>query len=634
MLQGIRDRAQSWLMWVIVILIIIPFALWGIHEYFGGGRDVPIAVVNGKEIPMREFQQVLQQQRFRMQTSLGAAFDLDEAADRRLRRELLERMIEDEVLVQTSGAHGMAVSDEQLAALIHTLEPFRVDGRFSRERYETVLRSQGYVPAAFEQSFRRTLLTGQLQAGVTNSDFLTEPELQRLARLEGQTRTFRYLVIPASRFADPAVATDTAIQEYYASNGDRFVVPERVTVEYVELSLDELASAVRVEEEDLRQRYESLKSSYTTPEQRRARHILLSLPEDADAAATEAALIRARELRGRLLAGESFEELARAHSQDPGSAAQGGDLGAFGRGTMVGPFEDAVFAMQVGEVSEPVRSPFGVHVIRLDAVQPAEVRPLASVRETLVRELQRERAEPVYFEQGERLANLAFEHPDSLDPAARELGLTIRQAEPFGRSGGTGPASEPRFVAAAFADEVLQRGQNSEPLELRGGRVAVLRVKEHQAAAQRPLAEVRAEVAEKLVSQAARGKAEQVGRDALARLAAGDAPEALAGTLGAEWQEVSRAGRESPAVDPLLRRRVFQMARPQGDRPAAEVAELTNGDVAVVLLSAVDDGDAGAELGTLRQRIESDYGRTVYDAFVKQLRAGADVQTYADRLQE
>jgi peptidyl-prolyl cis-trans isomerase D len=636
MLQGIRDRAQSALMWVIVMLIIIPFALWGIHQYFGGGGDVAVASVNGRDISLRQFQEVLHQQRSRLQNSLEGGLDLDEAAERRLRQDTLDRLIEEEVLVQTVSSRGMGIGDTQLAASLHGLEPFQEQGRFSPERYERWLRTQGYVAAQFEHSFRRVLLTTQLQSGIAGSAFLTEAELRRLARLEAQKRSFAHLLVPAAPFRDPSAVTEEQVASFYREHADELVQPEQVRVQYLELTMDALAAGVSVPEDELRRRYDGHQASYGVPEQRRARHILLTVAEDAGADTVAAVTARARDLAERIRAGASFEDLARESSADPGSAQQGGDLGFFGRGTMVEPFEEAVFAMRVGEVSEPVRSPFGLHVIRLDEVRAAAVRPFEEVRQDILREVQRERAEPVFFEQAERLTNLTYENPDSLEPAAHALGIEIRTSDLFGRSGGAGVAAEPKVVSAAFSDEVLQRAQNSEPLELGGARVVVLRVEEHRPAAQRPLEAVRSEIVERLASRTAHEKAVAVAAELLERLRAGEDLAAVAGARGLEWVETGEVGREASGVAAEVVTAAFQVERPAGDRPTFADVALPNGDVAVIALRAVSEPhEVSTEaLERIRRQIEAAYGRVAYTGFVQAVRAQADVETYKDRLQQ
>jgi len=629
MLQDIRDRAQSWIMWVMFVLITVPFALWGVHQYFGPGGELVVASVNDRPISGRAYQQALQQQRFRLQSTLGSGFDLDEAGEKRLKQETLNRLVEEEVLVDTAATDGMVIGDEQLAYLIHGVDAFKVNGQFSREQYERWLRSQGYVSEGFEQSFRRSLLIGQLQTGVAGTAFLTKPERERLVGLQDQKRSFAYLAIPVARYLDQVQVTEQQVEDYYRQHPAELMRPEQVDVEYVELSRQAIAAGIAVSEEELRQRYETHKSSYSVPEQRQARHVLLRLAEDADPQAVEVTQARARELRARLKAGESFEELAKTVSEDPGSAQAGGELGFFARGAMVAPFENAVFALQVGEISEPVRTPFGVHIIRLDGVRPGGEKPFESVRADVLREVQLERSEPVFFEQAERLANLAFEYPDSLEPAAKALGLPVRSTGLFARTGGSGLTAEPKLISAAFSDEVLQQGHNSEPVELRGGRVVVLREKEYQAAAQRPLEEVRAEVVTRLKTFEAATRASAAARAAAESLRQGTDPAEVARQQSAEWVEVRDAGRQASELDPAILARAFELPRPQSGRETPGTAELASGDAALIALRSVTEGQPAS---AAERRLDQVYGRLLYDALVETLRRQADVEIFSERL--
>jgi peptidyl-prolyl cis-trans isomerase D len=595
-----------------------------------------VAIVGDQPILARDFQRVLQNQRFRLQSSqsaLGASLDLDEAAEKRLKQETLAQMVNEEVMLGTARARGMAISDEQLAAEIQSVDIFLVDGKFSPEQYERWVRSQGYVTEGFEEVLRRSLLVSQLQTGVGTAAFLTGPELGRVEALRGQTRTFSYLTVPAARFLPDVQADEQAIEAYYRDHREEFVQPEEVDVEYVAIGREALADGIAVADEEVRQRYEAQRASYRVPEQRRARHILLGLQEGADDEAVTAATAKAREILERMRAGESFEDLARAHSEDPGSAQRGGDLGLFARGVMVGPFEEAVFAMQAGDLSEPVRTPFGIHLIRLDEVQPESTRAFEEVAGEIRREIQLERTEGLYFEQAERLANLAFEHPDSLEPAAQALGLTVQATGFFGRAGGVGPAAEPKLVTAAFSESVLAQGHNSEPVELRDNRVVVLRVREHRPASQRTLEEVRAEVERRVRAEAAKARAAELARAVEAALASGQAPDAVAAAHGLEWREAVQVRRTGAGVDPAILERAFRIPRPEAGAVARGHAQPAGGDAAVILLREVKDGaDAPGEGRSLSQALGQVYGQAALDAMVESLRRGAKVEVFDDQL--
>lgn len=635
MLQGIRDRAQSWIMWVIVILLIIPFALWGVHQYFGPEANVVVAEVNGKELHLRELQENYQRQRQRLRQVLGDEMDLDRLDEGRLKRETLNRMIEEELLVQAGLDEGMRVGDEQLAAAIRTLEVFQEDGRFSEERYQLALRNMGYSPGSFEHVLRRDMLRAQLERGLVDGAFVTDAGFDVAVQVAAQERSFHEAVIPAERFKDAVDVGAADIQRYYDDNPEAFTVPERVVVAWIELSRERLAEEIQLSESELRRAYESRQQNFLVPEERRARHILLGLEPEAEPAEVAAVRERAEDLAARLRAGADFAALAREHSDDPGSAEAGGDLGFFQRGAMVPAFEEAAFDLEPGEVSDPVRSPFGFHIIEVTDTRGGGVRPFDEVAPELRRQLRLERAEQRFFEQAERFANLVFEHPDTLEVAAAELELEIREAGPFSREGAeSGIAANDRFVAAAFSEEVAD-GLNSEPLELGQNRLVALRLRERIPAELQPLDAVRAEIRARLVEQRARERAAELGEALIERLRAGAERAALAAEHDLTWESRQSVQRGAPDADPRLLDAVFRMPRPEG-LPRFDGVTLGNGDYAVIALDSVRDGSPGAlspdQREAFRSALADGFGEETYAALVAALRAGADVKIFESRL--
>jgi len=635
MLQFIRDRATGWLAWAIVILIAIPFALWGIHQYMTPTSSVAVASVNGSELGLRDFQRAYQRQIEQFRALLGAS--IDELPEERLREQTLNMLVEDEVVIQTALSQGLRIGDSQLAVAIQSQSLFRDENSFSSERYELWLRNQGYSAQGFELDLRRSMLSEQMANGIAASAFVTETDLAAVARLERQVRSFSMLTLPAARFADEPVSEE-AVEEYYRANMADFVTPEQVKVSYLEVSRDEIAQDIRVSEDELRSLYEQRKDNYRTAETREASHILVRLGLDAPEEEVAAARAKIEELRRRIEEGESFEDLAREHSEDPGSAKQGGSLGSFGRGVMDPAFEDAAFSLEVGEVSEPVRSSFGLHLIKVTGVQPAEVRGFDEVREALSEQYRREEAEQIFFEQVEQLANLTFEHPASLEVAAEVLGLPIQESawiSPRAETN-TGIGTSPEVIEAAFDPEVIEAGNNSEPIELETTRVVVLRVKEHRPATQQALEEVREEIRERLAREAARARATTEGEKALARLRGGEDPLAVAGDLELEWSAGRELRRDSQEVGAAVREAVFRIPRPAAGEVAYDGVVTDAGDFAVIALADVADGEleqlAETERDTARRSLEAQLGRAGYDAVVRALRDDADVTIHRENL--
>jgi len=630
LMQGIRDHAKGWIAWIVVGFISIPFALWGIQEYFNPNPNVAVAEVEGTEIDLASLRRAIQRERIRLQSMFGADLDPSRVNDALLRSEALERLIEDELLVQAGRRHGLTVSDQLLAARINSESLFREDGRFSQEAYERWLRSQGYSAGGFEQEFRRTLLTSQLYTGIAESAFVTGRELEEALRLAAQERDFSRLVVPVSRF-DEVEIPESRIREHYERNRDRMLAEERVVVRYVELSRDDVEAQIRPDEDELRRMYEASRINFSVPEQRRARHILITLDAEAGATAVAAARAELEDLERRIEQGADFAALAEAHSQDPGSADLGGDLGFFGPGIMDAAFEAAVFEMSPRE-RRIVRTPFGLHLIELTDVRAGRTRTFEEARDELLRAYRRERSEALFFGQAEQLANLGFEHPDTLEVAAEALGLEIRETEPFGRDGANaGLAAEPEAVEAAFSPDVLEDGNNSEALQLSGDRIVVLRVAEHRPA--RPLSyeEARPRILEALRAEEARARARALGEQVLARLRAGEDAAEVAAAHGLEWQRESGVTRDASVLGPDLTRALFRMPPPPGGAAASYAGDVARaGDFVVLALHAVRDGDPAEVADSRRQAmlaaLRRDRARAAFGGFVRSLRERARIE--------
>lgn len=625
MLQFIRERAQSWIAWVIVVLIIIPFALWGINQYFDGGKELPAAKVNDTEISQQRLQQMFYQQQQRLQEMLGANYRPEMFPEEQMRRQVLDGLIEQELLVQTATDSGMRVGNALLAATIHNVPAFQVDGRFSQQAYETALRSRGMEAKLFEADLRRDMLTQQFYAGVARSDFSTPAERRVMQQLLGQQRDIGFLVLPLADFTAKVQITDDEVQAYYDAQGALFMQPEQVSIAYLELSAEQIAQGIKIGEDELRARYQSNLALYTVPEERQARHILIQVAADADAAADAAARASAEKLLGQIRGGAAFADVARKESQDPGSATEGGDLGFFGRGVMDKAFEDAVFALQPGQLSEPVRSAFGYHIIKLEAVRGGATKPFGEVREQLLAEIRNERAEQQYYDQAERLANLTYEHPDTLEEAARELGLATKQSEPFSRRGGSGLLANPRVVSAAFSEDVLARGNNSETIEVGRNHLVVLRVLQHQAEARRPLDAVRDDIVLRLRRDKAATAAREAATALQLQLQQGTEPVLAAKAARAKWQRKDGVSRDDGSVDATIVRRAFAMPRPQEGKPSWELTVTASGDMAVLGVYAVRDGEVvDGEVGAAGD-LERAAGEAAFAAALASIRASAQI---------
>lgn len=628
MLQSIRNRAQGIVAWVIIGLIILTFALWGIQEYFNGGAETGVASVNDAEISALEYRQVYQQQRERMQEMLREGFD-ENVYGPQLKNDTVQGLIEAELLYQTAVNQGQRVSDAELAAMIQSFEAFQAEGKFDKAQYERLLRQQGDGPVAFEARLRRNMLANQLYSGVAATAIATDWEVNNALRLKHQRRDIGYLVVPVAKFREAVAVTDDEVKKYYEQNKEQFLASERVSIEYLELSAEQMADTVAPDDEVLRALYEEQRDSYAVPEERRASHILVAISESADAAAAEKARKAAEDLVQQIKSGADFAQLARENSDDSGSAEVGGDLGFFRRGVMEKAFDDAVFSMKPGEVKGPVRTAFGFHIIRLEEVRAERGRSFEEVREELVRQYQKGKAERQFYTQKEQLANLTYEHPDSLAPAAEQLGLKIQETGAFGREGGAGLAADPKLVEAAFSEEVLKQGLNSEVFDLSETRSVVLRVKQHEPAKTQPFEEVADTIRARLQDEAAKRQAEKLGQELLQALKAGKAPEGLVAEHGLEWRVAGMIEREGGATDRQVVAAAFRLPRPAENQGAYDGLKLSGGDYAVVRVGAVQDGDPAAvqeqERKSLRGTLTAIEGNSLYDQFVENLKRGAKI---------
>jgi peptidyl-prolyl cis-trans isomerase D len=636
MLLEIRERAQGWVAWAIIILISILFALWGIQSYLGVGGEAAVATVNGTDISEQQFSRNVQRTRMQLRDRLGAAYDPDLFGGQRLREQVLDGMIRDAVLLDASLSMGLRVSDQAVRAAILSEPAFQRDGRFDNETYDRVLRLQGLTPAGYEEQLRRRLLSTQLARAVIATEFVTPATVNDSMRLLRQQRDLSYVLLPRTEFVPAEPPSDAEIQTYYDENQSAFETPEQVRVAYLMLDAEQLKAAgaeagnSAVGDDVLKARYEERIDEFAVPEQRRIQHILLTVPMDADDAAADAIKQRITELRERILAGEDFAAVAEAESEDPGSASAGGDLGLVGRGTMDPGFEKAAFELDLDTVSEPVRSRFGYHLIQVTEVQGGGVKPFDEVRDQLAQEAAAGESEALFFDLAERLANLAFESPDSLIPAAETLGLTIQTSDWFDRNGGEDIFANPKVTAAAFSEEVLTLGNNSELMEPDPDvmRAIVLRVDEHRPPSVQPLDEVRDQVVETLQQQKASSAALEAAQAMVERLQAGEEMTAVIGDF--EVQTPGLVGRTAPGIPPAVLELAFTMPRPTDGSQSFASGESGAGDALVVAVAKVADGDSAGLDEPAREaeaRMLSDsLGRGAYDRLVDDLEARAKVE--------
>lgn len=631
MLQSFKDRIRGsrWLGYTIVALISIPFALWGIEAYLRGGGQTAVASVNGEEIQSHVVERRVAQRRQALNERFGGSLP-DSFSDQMLREQVVGQMIDRKVLQQATEELGLVATSQAVAGNIRGQSAFQREGEFNRDLYRQVLRQSGLSPAQYESRVARSVRVQQLQSAVANSAFVPDSEVEWIARLSNEERDVASLEYPRSAAEAEIELEQEAIESYYEDHGERFRTPEQVKLAYVELDLEALKQQVDVSEQELRQEYEAAGQRYREAAARKASHILIEVPQDASDAAEQEAMERIRTLRRRILEeGAEFEAIAREHSDDPGSAGQGGDLGFITRGTMVEPFEERLFGMQEqGSVSEPVRTRYGYHLIRLDAIREREQKPFAEVRDKIAEDLRTRRARSRFHERVEVLKNSAYENPDSLEAVADATGLAIEETDWISRKRGEGIASNPEVREVAFSDAVLDERRNSDVIELGERRVAVVRATDHRAPQPRPLEAVRDQVAQAVREEKTNQRLDEWSQRVTEQLEQGQDPASLA-EAGVRWNEHGWITRSGSELGQRLVRAAFDLSPPPEGERAFRATERADGGRAVVIVRDVRLPDAESQaLEQARQRRMRQLSRMEFQALTQALRDAADIERY------
>lgn len=636
MLMDIREKIRGWLAYVIVGLISIPFALWGVGEYLGGGKDQVVAEVDGESITARQLDQAFSERRRQLiaQSDQQVTAEMIEAMG--LKRQVLEQMINERLLVGFIREQGYVVPDGLVAATVRGIPAFQTDGRFDRQAYERRLSQQGMSVERFENDVRRDLLFNTLDNALIGSAFVTDPEVRQLVALRDQARQVGVVRLDRGTVAANLPQADEAtLRAYYDENVEVFQRPEQMKLAYVEISPERLAESQEVSDAALQSAYDEYKQRQVDETVRRARHILVQLPADADVAAVDAARERLEAARESIVSGEArFAETAEALSDDASTRDDGGDLGRVNEGDIAEAFDRAVSSLDEGEVSEPVRTRFGWHLIQVYDVQQAQVPPLNEAREDLLETLRQDAAERAYYDAAETLASVSYEQPDSLVPAAEAVGLPVEQSDWISRGEGEGDGiGQYRVVReAAFDEAVLEKRFNSQLIEIDANHAVVVRLEAHRDAQPLPFEEVRDQVAEQYRQQAIEQTLTERATSVREAIEQGEDPaEVAASEAAAEWiaPQWYQRGDARGAIPRQALATAFTMTPPGGDQSSIRIASLADGDRGVVLLSGVRAGEpAELDAETRRQlaaQLENNQANRLIDAFVRSLREQADV---------
>jgi peptidyl-prolyl cis-trans isomerase D len=623
MLQNIRDNSQGWIAKTIIGVIVALMALTGFDAIFKATtHQNDAAKVNGEEISQNELSQAVDMQRRQLMQQLGKDFDASLLDEKMLRESALKGLIDRKLLLQGAENSKFAFSEAALDQVILQTPEFQVDGKFSPERFDQVIRQLGYSRMQFRQMLAQEMLIGQLRAGLAGSGFVTDAQVLAFARLEKQTRDFASLNVKV----DPAAVklTDDEVKAYYDEHAKEFMTPDQVVIDYLELKKASFFDQVSVKDEDLQAAYQ--KETANLSEQRRAAHILIEVNDKVTEAQAKAKI---EEIQARLAKGEKFEALAKEFSQDPGSASNGGDLGYAGPGVYDPAFETALYALAKDQVSAPVRTDFGFHLIKLLGVEAPEVPTFASLKDKLTRELKTQQVEQRFVEATKQLEDSSFEASDLAQPA-QDLKLTVHTSKPFGREGGEGVAANRAVVTAAFSPEVLDEGANSTAIELDPETVIVLRAKEHLKPAQLPLESVAASIRVQLTKEHASAAAKTKAEELIASLR--DGKTALDKPIdGQSWKVTQAATRGQEGVDPTVLQALFRMPKPAAkDKPTFSNVTLADGSLVIVRLNGVNEAAAPTEeeKAQYRRFLASRIGQQDFAAYRKLLESQAEIKRF------
>jgi len=546
MLSSIKNKTKGWVAYLIVGLITIPFALFGINEYFTGASNIVVASVDEQEISKEEFLTEFNPQKRRLQQKLAEKYNTD--FDTVLKQSIINQMIDRRLLDQLAERMSHATSNSELNAIIQTNELFQDQGRFSLEKYKNLLRLNGYSASQYESIRAKELTQNQIKYNLLDSAFMLPSQLEKLQNLNDQQREFSYIKLAADDYTAKVNVDEKSVKDYYQNQKESFFAPEQAKIEFVELSLAEVAKSIDVTDDELFNFYEDDQARFTTEEERQAQHILLETKEMAD------------EVLALLDAGGDFSKLAAQYSQDTGSKDTGGDLGMFGRGVMVDAFEKSAFALQEGQVSGAIKSEFGYHIIKLNKIQAGSVKPFESVKSELTKLYTQAQAQKNLYNLTEQLANLAYEA--SLEEVASQMALKVSVSEFFDRKD---TKLDAKMLAAAFSDVVLNKGDNSEVLELDQDRFVVLRLKQKLPQRQKTFEEVKGEINTHLTRLLAKTFVDNIAAQIVKSSESGDdkSVSQLMDKNSLKWTTLGWVKRDTKKADISIVNKAFSLSKPK-----------------------------------------------------------------------
>lgn len=637
MLKLLRGKKSGLLVKIVLGVIVVGFSFFGIETYFVARVDSAVASVDGEQISQDQFRQRFEENRQRMMQMMNNAVDASYFERPEMKRQVLDQLISEQLLLGANKKLGISVPDERIKREIMGIPAFQKDGKFDADTYRMLLSTQGMTPRAFDDRVRQNLEVRELPEQVGAAVLITDADVDTYLRLHDQRRDFRFVKLDKPA-ADDSAVPDAEVETYYKAHEQDFITPERVALDYVELDASKLDVPATADDAVLKERYEKDKSRYVTTEQRLASHILVKVGGNGSPDDQKQALAKAEQIANDAKAGKPFADLAKQNSDDLGSKNQGGDLGWLEKGTTDEAFDTPLFAMNKGDVSNPVLTSEGYHVIELRDVRPGTTRSFEEVKPDLAKAYATSERDRLYAEKAGRLTDLTYQDPSSLETAAKELGLTPQKTALFARGGGPGIAANPNVLKAAFSDSVLVQNNNSDPIELGPNHIVVVRIAERKAATPKTLDEVRDQVRSRIVAERAAKKAKARADELFAELGKGQTLEQIATANKLKLEPQKDIGRDAVNVDSALVVAAFTLPRPLEGKPQQQLVTLGGDTFALLQLDSVTDGDPSkldaqtkeAARNTLAQGVAVTTTREFIDA----LRADAKVHVSEDRLNQ
>jgi len=614
MLSSIKNKTKGWLAYLIVGLITVPFALFGVNEYFTGASNVVVASIDDDEISKEAFLAEFNPQKRRLQQKLAEQYNTE--FDAVLKQSIINQMIDKRLLNQLAEQMSHATSSSELNAIIQANELFQEQGRFSLDKYKNLLRLNGYTPAEYESVRAKELTQNQIKYNLLDSAFMLPSQLQRLQNLNDQQRKFSYIKLNADDYTNKVIVDAKSVKDYYNNQKKSFFEPEQAKIEFVELSLAEIAKTIEATDDELFNFYEDEQARFTSEEERQAQHILLPSKELAN---------KVLDLLGQ---GVDFDKLAAQYSEDTGSKDSGGDLGLFGRGVMVDAFENAVFAMQEGQLSELVKSDFGYHIIKLNKIQAGSVKPFSEVRSELMQLYTETKAQKDLYNLTEQMANLAYE--TNLEELASQMALKISTSDFFTRSS---TQLDSKIVATAFSDVVLNKGENSEVLELDKDRFVVVRLKDKLAQRQKTFDEVKDEINIHLTRLLAKTFVDNVAAQIVTSAKGGDdkSLDQLLDKNSLKWESVDWIKRDTTKTDVAIVNKVFALSKPASE-PVISAQSLDARNALVINLTGVKVSESKTSAANLEAILLGFESNEVFVNILQTLRAKAEIKVFNSKL--